>query len=218
MPQYDRGDPPQSTADVLRFLREELQRIEAFTHAPRTDGAWEDLRFPATGIDVPGPSASPSWDPAYFGLSFAHNATNDIQCIAQLPHSWREGTNIRPHIHWEPGPGFTAGRVVTWLMIYRWRNNGEAQGALTTLTASVTLSISSTLCLHITSFGTPISTGGREIDGTNKDISSILDIQIARVASAAGTTATAVAILKEFDIHYLTDSFGSDKEYVKGEN
>ena len=34
MPQYDHGDPPQDTADVLRFLREELTRIEAFTQSP----------------------------------------------------------------------------------------------------------------------------------------------------------------------------------------
>lgn len=38
MPEYQRGDPPQNTADVLRFLREELQRIESYTQRPTVNG------------------------------------------------------------------------------------------------------------------------------------------------------------------------------------
>ena len=34
MPAYDRGDPPQQIADVLRFLREELTRVEAYSRQP----------------------------------------------------------------------------------------------------------------------------------------------------------------------------------------
>ena len=211
MPHYDRGDPPQSTADVLRFLREELSRIEAYTHAPRTDGAWEDLRFPATAVNIAGPAKAPTWDTTNIGLAFEPSAVNDIQGIAQLPHSWREGTNIRPHIHWEAGTGFTAGRVVTWCLYMRWRNNGETTTALTAYTMSVTLTLSTTFVLRITNFP--------ELTATGKNISSIIDFQLARITTqTAGTTATCNAILKEFDIHYLTDSFGSDKEFVKGQN
>jgi hypothetical protein len=205
MPSYDRGDPPQSTADVLRFLREELTRLEAYTHAPRTDGAWDDLRFPAQAIDRPGPTASPTWDTTNIGQGFADNAVNELQFIGQMPHAWREGTNIRPHIHWEAGTGFTPGTAVVWALSLRWRNNRETTSAMTIYT--ITTTVTHTLALMISPFP--------ELDGTGKDISSVLDMQIARLATSTGDSMSAVAILKEFDIHYLTDSFGSDKEYIK---
>ena len=206
MPAYDRGDPPLSTQDVLRFLREELTRIEAYTHAPRTDGAWEDLRFPAQAIDRPGPTGGPTWDTTNIGHGFADNAVNELQFIGQMPHSWREGTNIRPHVHWEAGTRFTPGKAVVWALSIRWRNIGDT----TTATAiyTITATPSHTLALMIHNFP--------ELDGTGKNISSVLDMQIARLATSTGDSMTAVAILKEFDIHYLTDSFGSDKEFIKG--
>ena len=209
MPHYDRGDPPQNVQDVLRFLREELTRIEAYTHAPRTEGAWDDLRFPAQAIET-GANA-PTWNSTYGGLDFHNSNDNDIQCVAQMPHAWRQGTNIRPHIHWQVLPGAALGTAaVVWEFCYVWRNNGEVQGAQTCHTITVTPTASSTLALMITSFP--------ELDGTGKNISSILDIKVSRLAASdpGDTLSGTKANLKEFDIHYLTDSFGSDKEYIKG--
>jgi hypothetical protein len=139
------------------------------------------------------------------GLAFSSTLENDVQCIAQMPHAWREGTAIRPHLHWEAGTGFTAGQAVVWAMSWRWRNNGDTLTAMTTST--VTATPSHTLALMITVFP--------EIAGVNKDISSIIDIEISRLATATGDNMAATAILKEFDIHYRVDSLGSDKEYVK---
>lgn len=203
---YDRGDPPQSVHDVLRFLREELQRIEAFTHFPQTDGSWEDLRFPAQGIGSG--ATGPTWDTTNIGYSFSQVANNSVQCIVQMPHAWREGTSIRPHIHWEPGTGFTVGQSAVWVMSYRWRNpaKGDVDSTMTALTAmTVTATVSHTLALMVTDFP--------EIDGTGKKISSILDVQIERLG--ASDSLSAVAIFKEFDIHYLVDSMGSDLERKK---
>jgi hypothetical protein len=201
---YDRGDPPQRTEEVLRFLREELQRIEAFTHYPQTDGSWEDLRFPATAVGAG--ATAPTWDSTNIGYAFSSVQDNSVQVIAQMPHAWREGTNIRPHVHWEAGTGFSVGTAVVWAMSYRWRNNGETAGAMTVITVTVTPT--ATLVLRSTDFG--------ELNGTGKDISSILDIQITRLAaSSAADNMGATAILKEFDIHYLVDSMGSDLERKK---
>lgn len=205
MPGYDRGDPPRTHEGILPYLWQELNRLEAYAHAPRTDGAWDDLRFPAQAINVAGPSGAPTWDTTNIGLAFSATLDNDIQCIAQMPHAWREGTSVRPHIHWEAGTGFTPGQAVVWALSYRWRNNGETLGALTTHTVTVTPT--HTLALMITAFP--------ELDGTGKNISSIIDIEVSRLATATGDDLAATAILKEFDIHYLVDSLGSDKEYVK---
>jgi hypothetical protein len=207
MPTYDRGDPPQNIADVLRFLREELQRLDAYTHAPRTDGAWDDLRFPAQAIGSG--ATAPAWDTTYGGQKFSATLDNEVQGVAQMPHAWRQGTNIRPHIHWQPSTGTALGAVATvWEFCYVWRNNGEAQGARTCHTVTVTPTASSTMVLMITSFP--------ELDGTGKNISSIIDFTLKRLAaSSAADNMGTTANLKEFDIHYLTDSFGSDKEYAK---
>lgn len=210
MPTYDRGDPPQNVADVLRFLREELTRLEAYTHAPRTDGAWDDLRFPAQALGSG--ATAPAWDTTYGGRNFSATQDNEVQAVAQMPHAWREGTNIRPHIHWQPSAGTSLGTVaVVWQFCYVWRNNGEAQGAPTCHTVTVTPSPSSTLALMITPLGP-----AEGLDGTGKRISSVLDISLKRLAASdaadnMGTTAN----LKEFDIHYQADAFGSDKEYIK---
>jgi hypothetical protein len=148
------------------------------------------------------------WDTTNIGYAFSSVLDNAVQCIAQMPHAWREGSSIRPHIHWEPGTGFSQGEVVIWTLAYRWRNPqaGDTDSTMTALTVStMTVTPSHTLALMVTAFP--------ELDGTGKAISSILDIQITRLASADNLGAT--AILKEFDIHYLVDSMGSDREHKK---
>jgi hypothetical protein len=207
MPAYDKGMLPQDVRALLVFLREELQRIEAYAHTPRTEGAWDDLRFPAQAIGAG--ASGVTWDSTYGGMKYPSNADSSIQAVAQMPHSWKEGSNIRPHIHWQPAAGTALGSVATvWRLCVVWRNNGETQGAATCATVTVTPSASSTLALQITEFP--------ELTATGKNISSILDITLTRLAStSAADNMLTDAILKEFDIHYLTDSFGSDLEYVK---
>lgn len=205
MPAYDRGDPPRDQQGILSFLWQELNRLEAYAHAPQTDGAWEDLRFPAQAINIPGPAGAPTWDTTNIGHGFSSSAQNDLQMVVQFPHSWKEGTEVRPHIHWEPGTGFTVGQAAVWCLYVRWRNNGQTTTAQTAYT--VTTTVSHTLALLITEFPA--------LSGTGMDISSIMDLQLSRLSLATGDDMAATAILKEFDIHYQVDSLGSDKEYIK---
>ena len=68
------------------------------------DGVWDDLRFPAQGINPAGAIAPPdvSTDLAAFPgtLEFSGTALNIITGVFQMPHTWQEGTEIHPHIHW----------------------------------------------------------------------------------------------------------------------
>lgn len=61
---------------------------------------WDDLRFPVTAVNPPGNVSDPDIDPTTGLLLFAHNATNLVYIVAQMPHEWHEGSGIRPHIHW----------------------------------------------------------------------------------------------------------------------
>ena len=59
---------------------------------------WEDLRFPASGINPPGAAADPTVDTTDGRLIFSASLVNTIAMQAQMPH--QEGSAIKPHIHW----------------------------------------------------------------------------------------------------------------------
>jgi hypothetical protein len=59
----------------------------------RSDG-WEDLTFAAQGINPPGGAGSATRDASTGLISFAGNADNMIAGMAQMRHSWRQGSVI----------------------------------------------------------------------------------------------------------------------------
>ena len=151
-----------------------------------------------------GYSGGAGTDISNIGWSFAPAATNFLFFVAQLPHTYKEGTSLNAHIHWEPSNTDTGN--VLWRMSYRWRNNGETAAAMTDV--DITVSANGTaLTLQIDSFAS--------ISKTDALISSILDIQLSRIGGDAADTFTGNAILKEFDIHYMVSSDGSINEWSK---
>jgi len=83
---------------------------------------WEDLRFPAQGINPIGSPAPASIDNGadYPGtLLFAGNQENIIAGVAQIPHAWKEGTILKPHIHWSKVTADGSGLAVGWE--FRWK-------------------------------------------------------------------------------------------------
>ena len=166
---------------------------------------WDDLRFPATAINPPGLGSDPTFDSTNIGYAFAPGATNFLYMVAQLPHSYKEGTSLYPHIHWEPSNADTGD--VLWRIGWRWRNNGETAAALTTQDLLVPAN-GTALTLQIDPFGTPLAKG-------NALISSMLDIQLSRIGGDVTDDFTGNAILKEFDIHYQLDTPGSLMEFSK---
>ena len=197
-------NPPFNVAELSRWLQKEFQRLEFELHdyGKWKGGQWDDLRFPASAINKPGPAGAPTWDASYIGYGFSGSAENDVQVIAQIPHAWKLDSELRPHIHVECAAGSALANHV-WELSYRWRNNKETLTALTTHTLTCTPSATAYLQIH--SFPA--------ISGVGKTASSILDIELSRRGDTdpyAGTV-----ILKEFDIHYLIDSFGSDAELYK---
>lgn len=167
---------------------------------------WEDLRFPATAVNPAGAANPMGFDQTNIGFTSSASAIQSIAMIAQMPHSWKMGSAIIPHIHWQA----TTTNIgdVYWQMEYKWTNHGEVEAAGWELAPAAIGSTDGTIGRHlITSFG--------EIDGTGKTLSSILTIRISRVGNDALDTYTGLALLKEFDIHYQIDSFGSREEYIK---
>lgn len=176
-----------------------------------TGDCWDDTQVPAlafkTGATAPGFEAfCPSG--TLLCYTFAGAGTDDqVYFTVQLPHSYKEGTDIYPHVHWAETATTGAGTNVVWGLEYSWANVAGTFGAPSTI--YVTNSVSGTNWKHsLSSFPT--------ITGTSKTVSSILVCRMFRNAN----TATAddydqSAACLGFDIHYQIDTLGSKNETSK---
>jgi len=136
-----------------------------------------------------------------FGIDSVGGDAQFMYFVIQLPHKWKEGSTIYPHVHYkyETGSG-----TPTFIMKYKWYNIGEStqvgwkwyRMGTTTGTTDKTHQLVK-------------GTGG--ISGVGKTISSILICKI----YLESTTGTPPVNAYQFDIHYEIDSFGSKDEYIK---
>ena len=168
---------------------------------------WDDLRFPAQGINPLGASAPPSIDvdTAKFPgtLLFAGNLDNEIAGIAQMPHSWFAGSAIKPHIHWSKPVG--SANAVSWRFYYRIVGSvGDTSGAWSAaISGTLDAGVQTTADTHLfSSFGEIVMTGYKE--------SSIVAWRVVRLGSSDADSGT--ARLFEFDIHYQATKLGTVTE------
>jgi len=185
---------------------------------PRLDGAattWNDLRVT---LDKGNSSASFSYAIGSSGPQiywFVDNTLDAMSFTVQLPHDWKQGTTIYPHIHWMPINNNTG--TVQWFLEYTWQNYVSAAPvafpAITTVN-NTQLVASNSQSKHLI---TALTADNAGIDGTGKNISSILICRIYRNAVSGNTTDTyggnAGALFVDF--HYEVDGLGSHSEYTK---
>ncbi len=172
---------------------------------------WDDLRV---SLDKGSSSASLEFVWGSSGPQIWYFRDNEgleaMSFVVQLPHSWKEGTIIYPHIHWLPKASESG--IVQWNLDYSWQNyDPDTPLAFPTYTTStVTVSGPFTANTHrITS----LASGG--LDGAGKKISSVLICKIWRNSSNAADTYRDDAGLLSLDFHYQIDTVGSRAEYVK---
>jgi hypothetical protein len=185
-----------------------------------TDAVWDDLRIVSGSFSRPGGS-DPSivlYYPAGGGLGtglyeFAKN--NWVSFVAQLPHKYKQGTDIKVHLHWTPGPnGVTEnGHTVGWKVDYAWANVDGTFGAMGT--ADLSDACDGTDDKHQM---TPEVT----LDGhtASKNISSMLICNLRRSDTGTddtwvGTVAGALPMILEVDFHFQIDTIGSRQAGVK---
>lgn len=174
---------------------------------------WDDFRVEAS-IVKPGATA-----PSYkaFGpsgnlqaLMFEAGHHDEAMFEMQMPHNWKLGTNIYPHVHWTPTTA-DAGNVV-WELEYAWCNIGDAFGAPSNMASDATAA-GGIAWMHKLTY---LKSGGNNyIDGTGKTLSSMLVCRIHRNSNSGSDTLNKDVALLEVDFHYQIDSLGSDEELVK---
>lgn len=170
-----------------------------------TEIQWDDLRYPAAGINPPGALSDPTRDTSDGRLAFSPTADNVIAVQVQMPHAWLEGSSIRPHIHWSPTSANTGN--VKWQMQYKIADiNGAFPAGWTTdtvLQAGAGVSDQH----QIVSFA--------PIDMTGLHLSCMLLMLVYRLGSDPADTYTGDAKLNEFDIHFQQNALGSNEEFYK---
>ena len=175
------------------------------------DTFFDDLTFPASGINPPGLASDPTRSTATGLLEFSGSQDNLLAGVAQMSHKWKEGTTLHPHLHLiNP----TANALVSrWKFEYNRGNvNGNyenAYGVYTTLATVSHTNPNNVLKHALLDFGdlTMSGYGG---------VSCCILWKISRLANsdAADTDTSAIALV-EFDIHYELDAPGSREELVK---
>ena len=205
--------------------------IEISTVANQTlvlvQSVWDDLRIPLDfgtfGASNP-PGLSQFMDNGAgsvgvfawaFGDAVAGNE-EQLWFVAQLPHTYKEGTDIKAHIHWSPAVSGGVDEYVKWGLEYTWQNVDGTFGNTTIITsdatsgATATTSGDTTLLAdkhYVTALGT--------ITGTSKTVSSMLVCRIFRNSSDASDDLAQDAFGLEVDFHHEIDTMGSRQEFIK---
>jgi len=170
---------------------------------------------PVSAVRVPG-SKSPTWTSYSAGelLGFSYQAVEanqeEVYFVAQVPHSYKEGSNIEPHVHWVANEDTTDDpEVVRWGLEYEWVNQLADFSGTTTIYAEESMTDEADKHQY---------TEWADIDGTGKTISSMIVCRLFRNSNHANDTydsGTALALLLEFDFHYEMDTVGSRAESAK---
>jgi hypothetical protein len=181
---------------------------------------YEDVRIVPTSFDFVG-NTDPSlvsYTPTGSGIAtmMYEFAKNDVAYFQiQIPHQYKEGTDISVHCHWTPGVrGSEEGtNKVGWKVIYSWANTDGTFPAMAT--ADLSDACTSTDDAYLM---TPEVT----IDGHTiaKTISSMLICQITRTDTGtddtwASSTSGQLPLLLEVDFHFQIDTLGSRTALIK---
>ncbi len=182
----------------------------------QNDTGWDDLRFPFFGRRMDVTSGRLDYNYTELGIDFADNCLvryqEQIGMIAQLQHSYKYESDIRPHLHWLQ----SSANVPNWLLSYRVYENGATPPSWTDAAySSHAFAYSSGTILQITHFPTIDMTG-------INSVSAFIDFKMYRDTTNSSTLFGGAdplegnALAKEFDIHFQIDTpCGSATELVK---
>lgn len=205
MPFLERGQQIVSTIwnRFFQDLATTLYGIFPYLDSNKEKTVWDDLRFPATRGYVNPVNAKPDFDTSNIGLLLDPSSEEPIYVVGQLPHEYAEGTNIKPHIHYQATSSNTF--PFSMRLQYVWFNINEAQpawsNAYTTFTPTGTA-------------GQSVAGGIVELDGTGKKESSLVKFIVTRDATnATADTYPNDILLEEFDVHFQKDKMGTGAEF-----
>jgi len=175
--------------------------------------AWDDLRVPLTSAKLTGAS-----DPSFlkwrddgsgstgvYAYSFDDGTEQQLFFIAQLPHSYSEGTDLYVHTHWGVNTTTATGTLIWGL---EWTLAGKDESFATTTLSTATYEFTENIQYkeQINALVT--------IPGTTSGGVKISDLLVCRFyRDASSDTFADPAFCFEVDIHFQADSNGTLNEF-----
>lgn len=166
---------------------------------------WDDLQVNLSSVRLPA-SGSPTWT-AYKGsqvLAFSPTQDNKIYFTAQIPHGYKQDSNIDFHIHIVYPDNNTGNSE--WILTHSWANILEDFPTETTV--NVSLRASGNADNHTYE-------DIANIDGTGQKISSVLLCSLERNGTNARDDYANNIYLAALDFHIEKDTVGSRTELSK---
>lgn len=152
------------------------------------------------GLD-PTPTAN-----GVFSWLFTGSGPKDHELFfeAQMPHAYRPGTLIKPHVHWCKTTA--AAGDVNWGLEFTWTNVGGSIGSTTIVKNTVANVATPGNKQHVV-------TNLADVSGPTKRESSIFLCRIFREQSSAEDTYPDNAALLSVDIHFENEKLGTGPEF-----
>jgi len=190
------------------FNKEQAEALKIL--GPYDNGVWDDLRSPASTINPPGAEADPDIDPLDGSLLFASNRVEVLFTFQQLPHAWKQGSPLGPHIHWAKTSD-EAG-TVAWKLEYKLFAYNAVYPSSYTNIGIVSVPDNGNVATQVHAL---TRWGYIDTSSIDDSTSAMIGYKLSRVTTDLTDTYSADARLFEFDTHYLKDSQGSLHEYTK---
>lgn len=170
---------------------------------------WDDLRVSLSSARIPAANA-PNWakvtddGAASTGVFAWHFDDGEyIEFHVQMPHGWKVGSTIYPHIHFECTSDVDPTDKFDIELEYFWVDINEDRPANTTLINQECETGVDTDTMHQI-----VNIPSAGISGVGHTLSSILICRLERIAAASDNYADQI-IIYDFDIHYEIDTVGS---------
>lgn len=144
-----------------------------------------------------------------FTFFFDQTIEEEVYFSVEMPHGWKEESDIKPHVHWFPVTDLSSTNV-EWGLEYFWTNVAATIPNTTIINSYTPIAAHTPVTAYkhvITELGT--------ISGTGKTISSILMCRVYRIAGSVNDDYADDAGVLQIDFLYQSDQLGSTGEYSK---
>ena len=136
--------------------------------------------------------------------TYAFAPGEKVSGLFEIPHAYKEGSDVIPHVHFQIIDAPTGTDKVKWQLIYTVAKLGETLDATTTIV--VEQDVDTQYEFHSTAFAA--------ITGTNFNIEDQFLFQLSRVTASA-TEFAGDALIATFGLHYEIDTVGSRQTLTK---
>lgn len=192
--------------DYTSLVRENANDIPEWDKAP-----WEDCRPSAVSVRSTGPNV-PGLVAVQGGVllhSFSATQMNEIFMTFQLPHAWKLGSNLHPHLHVVYGAAGTGN--VLWKVEYTIGATDEDYAALTTTILKLIASPNADRKCQLVE----LPDIDMSLFDAVSDVSIRINCRIYRDAADVADTFAGAVFLEDADIHVQVNTPGSEAEYSK---